>query len=206
VDRGPRQRSDNLCHGAAVGVGRRPTSTRAGRWVVFGCLLICERQEGCSSSRQSERGDRSDCSMPTSPYPRSWSSRRLNSPSGPRQIRTPSRGTLFGFRGRAAPTGGEPDEGGPDARARHSTAARGIRPGAIRPRRSALCSLGIARDDAEGRRKARLRNWRFYDAPLAGMSACTANCTTSTASHNLWESQFRAVDRVRFEVVRVSGR
>jgi nitroreductase len=30
-------------------------------------------------------------------------------------------------------------------------------------------SLGIARDDAEGRRKARLRNWRFYDAPLAGI-------------------------------------
>jgi nitroreductase len=30
-------------------------------------------------------------------------------------------------------------------------------------------SLGIARDDTEGRRKARLRNYRFYDAPLAGV-------------------------------------
>ena len=30
-------------------------------------------------------------------------------------------------------------------------------------------SLGIARDDTEGRRKARLRNYRFYDAPLAGI-------------------------------------
>jgi nitroreductase len=30
-------------------------------------------------------------------------------------------------------------------------------------------SLGVARDDIEGRRKARLRNYRFYDAPLAGI-------------------------------------
>jgi hypothetical protein len=30
-------------------------------------------------------------------------------------------------------------------------------------------SLGIARDDTGGRRKARLRNYRFYDAPLAGI-------------------------------------
>jgi nitroreductase len=30
-------------------------------------------------------------------------------------------------------------------------------------------SQGIARDDTEGRRKARLRNYRFYDAPLAGV-------------------------------------
>ena len=30
-------------------------------------------------------------------------------------------------------------------------------------------SLGIARDDTEGRRKARLHNWRFFGAPLAGI-------------------------------------
>ena len=30
-------------------------------------------------------------------------------------------------------------------------------------------SLGVARDDIEGRRKAKLRNYRFYDAPLAGI-------------------------------------
>jgi nitroreductase len=30
-------------------------------------------------------------------------------------------------------------------------------------------SLGIARDDAEGRRKAMGFNWRFYNAPLAGI-------------------------------------
>jgi nitroreductase len=30
-------------------------------------------------------------------------------------------------------------------------------------------SLGIARGDTEARRKARLRNWCFYDAPLAGV-------------------------------------
>jgi nitroreductase len=30
-------------------------------------------------------------------------------------------------------------------------------------------SLGIARSDTDGRRKARLRNWQFYDAPLAGI-------------------------------------
>jgi nitroreductase len=30
-------------------------------------------------------------------------------------------------------------------------------------------SLGVARDDAGGRRKARLRNYCFYDAPLAGV-------------------------------------
>jgi nitroreductase len=30
-------------------------------------------------------------------------------------------------------------------------------------------SQGIARDDTEGRHKARLRNWRFYDAPVAGI-------------------------------------
>jgi nitroreductase len=29
-------------------------------------------------------------------------------------------------------------------------------------------SLGIARDDVAGRRRARLANYRFYDAPLAG--------------------------------------
>jgi nitroreductase len=30
-------------------------------------------------------------------------------------------------------------------------------------------SMGIARDDAEGRRKARRQNWHFYHAPVAGI-------------------------------------
>ncbi|KLO33173.1 nitroreductase family protein [Mycobacterium haemophilum] len=36
-------------------------------------------------------------------------------------------------------------------------------------------SLGIARDDVEGRRKAVRLNWRFYNAPLAGIVCMPRN-------------------------------
>lgn len=47
-------------------------------------------------------------------------------------------------------------------------------PAALEPYKYALGqqlygSLGIAREDAEGRRKAVRLNWRFYNAPLAGI-------------------------------------
>jgi hypothetical protein len=43
-------------------------------------------------------------------------------------------------------------------------------------------SLGIARGDAEWRRKAMALNWRFYNAPLAGIVCMTANYATSIVS------------------------